>query len=96
MVFPRLESSTFHIEGSLEPELMFSLAQRNKINLPFKSVQEEVRKAYNFSNLQDFLDIYYQGMSVLQKEQGLLRSHLGLLPFKDAPPIKSCTPQILF
>ena len=57
-----------HIEGSLEPELMFSLAQRNKINLPFKSV-EEVRKAYNFSNLQDFLDIYYQGMSVLLKEQ---------------------------
>src|ERR1700722_400515 len=57
-----------HIEGSLEPELMFSLAQRNKINLPFKSVAE-VRKAYNFSNLQDFLDIYYQGMNVLQKEQ---------------------------
>ena len=57
-----------HIEGSLEPELMFSLAQRNKVNLPFKSV-EEVRKAYNFSNLQDFLDIYYQGMSVLLKEQ---------------------------
>ena len=57
-----------HIEGSLEPELMFSLAQRNKISLPFKSV-EEVRKAYNFSNLQDFLDIYYQGMGVLQKEQ---------------------------
>ena len=57
-----------HIEGSLEPELMFALAQRNKIDIPFKSV-EEVRKAYNFSNLQDFLDIYYQGMNVLQKEQ---------------------------
>lgn len=57
-----------HIEGSLEPELMFSLAQRNKINLPFKSV-EEVRKAYDFSNLQDFLDIYYQGMGVLQTGQ---------------------------
>jgi adenosine deaminase len=57
-----------HIEGSLEPELMFSLAQRNKIKLPFKSV-EEVRKAYDFSNLQDFLDIYYQGMGVLQTEQ---------------------------
>jgi adenosine deaminase len=57
-----------HIEGSLEPELMFALAQRNKTKLPFKSV-EEVRKAYNFSNLQDFLDIYYQGMSVLQTEQ---------------------------
>lgn len=57
-----------HIEGSLEPELMFALAQRNKIDIPFKSV-EEVREAYNFSNLQDFLDIYYQGMNVLQKEQ---------------------------
>lgn len=57
-----------HIEGSLEPELMFALAQRNKIKLPFKSV-EEVRKAYDFGNLQDFLDIYYQGMGVLQVEQ---------------------------
>ena len=57
-----------HIEGSLEPELMFALAQRNNIDIPFKSV-EEVRNAYNFSNLQDFLDIYYQGMNVLQTEQ---------------------------
>lgn len=57
-----------HIEGSLEPELMFALAKRNNIDIPFKSV-EEVRRAYNFSNLQDFLDIYYQGMSVLRSEQ---------------------------
>ena len=57
-----------HIEGSLEPELMFNLAQRNDIDLPFNSVAE-VRDAYNFSNLQDFLDIYYRGMSVLQTEQ---------------------------
>ncbi len=57
-----------HIEGSLEPELMFELAQRNKIDIPFKTV-DEVRKAYDFSNLQDFLDIYYQGMNVLQTEQ---------------------------
>ena len=57
-----------HIEGSLEPELMFALAQRNKIDIPFKTV-EEVRAAYDFSNLQDFLDIYYQGMNVLQTEQ---------------------------
>ena len=57
-----------HIEGSLEPELMFGLAQRNKITIPFKSV-DEVRAAYDFSNLQDFLDIYYQGMGVLQTEQ---------------------------
>ncbi len=57
-----------HIEGSLEPELMFALAQRNKIDIPFKNV-EEVRAAYDFSNLQDFLDIYYQGMGVLLQQQ---------------------------
>ncbi len=57
-----------HIEGSLEPGLMFALAQRNKIEIPFKSV-EEVRAAYHFSNLQDFLDIYYQGMGVLNTEE---------------------------
>lgn len=57
-----------HIEGSLEPELMFSLAQRNNVKIPFASA-EDVRAAYNFSNLQDFLDIYYQGMNVLRTEQ---------------------------
>ena len=57
-----------HIEGSLEPELMFKLAKRNNISLPFKSV-EAIRDAYQFSNLQDFLDIYYQGANVLQTEQ---------------------------
>jgi adenosine deaminase len=56
-----------HIEGSLEPELMFELARRNKLALPFKSV-EEVRAAYAFSNLQDFLDIYYAGAGVLRTE----------------------------
>jgi adenosine deaminase len=57
-----------HIEGSLEPELMFALAKRNGIALPFDSV-EAVRAAYNFSNLQDFLDIYYAGANVLQTRQ---------------------------
>jgi adenosine deaminase len=57
-----------HIEGSLEPELMFELARRNKVDLPFKSL-EEVRAAYAFSNLQDFLDIYYQGARVLLTEE---------------------------
>jgi adenine deaminase len=57
-----------HIEGSLEPEMMFSLAQRNGVSLVFESV-EAIRAAYDFSNLQDFLDIYYQGMAVLQAEQ---------------------------
>ena len=57
-----------HIEGSLEPELMFALARRNSVKLRFDSV-EAVRRAYQFRNLQDFLDIYYQGMSVLLTEQ---------------------------
>ena len=57
-----------HIEGSLEPELLFALAARNGVAIPFASV-EEVRAAYSFSNLQDFLDIYYQGMAVLHTEQ---------------------------
>lgn len=57
-----------HIEGSLEPELMFELARRNKIKLPYRSV-DEVRKAYQFSNLQSFLDIYYAGAQVLIHEQ---------------------------
>ena len=54
-----------HIEGSLEPELMCALAARNAVAIPFDSV-EEVRAAYSFSNLQDFLDIYYQGANVLR------------------------------
>lgn len=57
-----------HIEGSLEPELMFALAERNGIRLRFGSV-EELRRAYAFSNLQSFLDIYYEGANVLREEQ---------------------------
>jgi len=57
-----------HIEGSLEPELMFELSKRNKIEIPFKSV-DEIRSAYNFHDLQSFLDIYYQGSNVLIKQQ---------------------------
>ncbi len=57
-----------HIEGSFEPELMFEIAQRNQIEIPYKSV-EEVKRAYNFNNLQEFLDIYYAGANVLQTEQ---------------------------
>ena len=57
-----------HIEGTLEPEMMFELAQRNKIDLPYKSVSE-VKKAYDFEDLKSFLDIYYQGSQVLQTEQ---------------------------
>ncbi len=57
-----------HIEGSLEPEQMFEFGRRNRVDMPFKSV-EDVRAAYEFSNLQDFLDIYYQGAGVLQTEE---------------------------
>ena len=57
-----------HIEGSFEPELMFEIAQRNKVEIPYQSV-EEVKKAYQFSCLQDFLDIYYAGASVLLYEK---------------------------
>src|SRR6478672_12576495 len=57
-----------HIEGSLEPELMFALARRNGISLSYPSV-DALRDAYRFGNLQDFLNLYYQGMSVLITEQ---------------------------
>lgn len=57
-----------HIEGSLEPELLFELAQRNNIDIPYESPQE-LRKAYEFEDLQSFLDIYYQGANALRTEQ---------------------------
>jgi adenosine deaminase len=57
-----------HIEGSLEPELIFALAQRNGVSLAYPSVQA-LREAYAFTDLQSFLDIYYAGASVLLKEQ---------------------------
>ncbi len=57
-----------HIEGTLEPELMMKLAQRNRIKLPYTSI-DEIRRAYKFSNLQSFLDVYYAGAKVLRMEQ---------------------------
>lgn len=57
-----------HIEGTLEPELMLKLAKRNNIDIPFNSISE-VKSAYNFHNLQSFLDIYFQGADVLINEQ---------------------------
>ncbi len=82
-----------HIEGSLEPELMFELAQRNGVVIPFASV-EEVRKAYDFSNLQDFLDIYYQGMGVLQKEQDFFDLTMAYLERAKADNV--CHVEIFF
>ncbi len=57
-----------HIEGTLEPEMMMALAARNGVDLPYADV-DEIREAYNFSNLQSFLDIYYAGAEVLRETQ---------------------------
>ena len=57
-----------HIEGTLEPELLFELAKRNNIQIPYTNI-EEVKSAYNFSDLQSFLNVFYQGSKVLVKEQ---------------------------
>lgn len=57
-----------HLEGSLEPKQMFEFAQRNNVSIPFQTVSE-VKEAYDFSSLQDFLNIYYTGMNVLQEER---------------------------
>src|SRR5664279_3499931 len=57
-----------HVEGSLEPEMMFELARRNGVALPYASV-EATRAAYAFTDLQSFLDIYYAGAAVLRQEQ---------------------------
>src|SRR5215469_4422159 len=57
-----------HVEGTLEPEMMFALARRNGIKLPYPSV-EALRAAYNFENLQDFLNLYYQGTDVLRERR---------------------------
>lgn len=67
MKLPKAELH-MHIEGSLEPEYMFELARRNHVTIPYASV-DEVRAAYQFSNLQTFLDIYYAGASVLLKRE---------------------------
>ena len=57
-----------HIEGSIEPELMFKLAGRNRLELPYESVTD-LREAYQFNNLQEFLDLYYDGINVLREEE---------------------------
>lgn len=63
---PKIELHV-HIEGTLEPELLFTLAERNHIQLPYPDV-ESLRAAYQFTNLQSFLDLYYQGAAVLQTQ----------------------------
>jgi len=70
-----------HIEGSLEPELIFALARRNGLSLPYPSV-EALRAAYAFTDLQSFLDIYYAGASVLLKEEDFF--DMGMAYFRRA------------
>ncbi|MDP2622838.1 MAG: adenosine deaminase [Actinomycetota bacterium] len=67
-----------HVEGTLEPEMMFAIAARNGLELPFASV-DEVRAAYRFTDLQSFLDIYYQGAAVLRTEQDFAELMLAYL-----------------
>jgi adenine deaminase len=76
-----------HIEGSLEPEMMFRLAGRNHITLPYPSVQA-VQDAYNFQDLQSFLDLYYAGANVLQSRGkiSLIRSGLAKSGRTTGPP----------
>ena len=57
-----------HLEGTFEPELMFEIAKRNGVEIPYESV-DEIKAAYAFGNLQEFLDIYYAGAGVLLKKR---------------------------
>jgi adenosine deaminase len=82
-----------HIEGSLEPDLMFALARRNRVAIPFASAAE-LRAAYRFSRLQDFLDIYYQGAAVLRTEEDF--RDLALAYFERAAADKVVHAEIFF
>src|SRR3982750_2421261 len=76
-----------HIEGSLEPELIFALAQRNGVAIPYASV-DELRRAYAFTDLQSFLDIYYAGASVLLKEQDFYDMAMAYLARAHADQVR--------
>ncbi len=80
-----------HLEGTLEPELMFKLAERNKIKLPWSSV-EQARQAYQFNNLQEFLDLYYQGAHVLQTEQDFYDLTMAYLQHCEAQNVLHVEP----
>jgi adenine deaminase len=76
-----------HLEGSLEPEMLFAFAARNRVSLPFPDV-EAVRAAYRFQKLDDFLAIYYQGMAVLQAEQDFYELTLAYLKRAHADGVR--------
>ncbi|MDR3070255.1 MAG: adenosine deaminase [Propionibacteriaceae bacterium] len=76
-----------HIEGTLEPELVFALANRNNISLPWANV-EELRELYNFSNLQSFLDLYYQSMTALRTRDDFFDLGLAYLARAHADGVR--------
>ena len=78
-----------HIEGTLEPEMMFELAQRNSVEIPFASVGD-IRSAYKFTSLQSFLDIYYQGAAVLVSEQDFHDLMLAYLERAHQDGVRHC------
>lgn len=78
-----------HIEGTLNPELMFKIAKRNKMEIKYKSV-DELKKAYDFSNLQDFLNLYYEGAGVLQTEEDFYEMTWEYLEKASAENILHC------
>lgn len=80
-----------HLEGSLEPELLFALAERNRIALPWADV-EALRSAYAFNNLQEFLDLYYQGANVLRTEQDFYDLTWAYLCKCQAQGVVHCEP----
>lgn len=82
-----------HIEGTLEPELMFMIAERNNISIPYDSV-EDLKKAYQFDCLQDFLNLYYAGTKVLQNEQDFYDLTWGYL--EKASQQNVCHTEIFF
>lgn len=77
-----------HIEGSLEPELMLKWAKRNGVELKYISSIEEVQETYEFENLQSFLDIYYEGAGVLQKEEDFYELTMAYLKRSFADNVK--------
>lgn len=76
-----------HIEGTFEPELMFALAQKNKCSLPYETI-DAVKAAYHFSNLQDFLDIYYAGAAALIEEEDFFALTMAYLDKVAAQQVK--------
>jgi len=76
-----------HIEGTLEPGLLFELARQNHVSIPYQSV-DALKTAYNFNNLQEFLDLYYQGMSVLQTEDDFYALTMAYLERVNAQKVR--------